>query len=202
MSGRAGAVASGPVGRTRSGLGGGCVSRRGLLSSRSFRLIRVKLERRPSRGGPQAVVSKSHPSGEPEVYEPCHVATCLFDPVSSLWSPQLHWQVQVRDRCLSIRVPAPSFSRLRHVSFRFASFKFSVISSARWPSIESARDGAGRGNATRRGPPGSARNGLAWPACRASELDNVSRASRQCPWRLTGCQSRQAFVCSSAAMAY
>ena len=84
MSGRAGAVASGPVGRTRSGLGGGCVSRRGLLSSRSFRLIRVKLERRPSRGGPQAVVSKSHPSGEPEVYEPCHVATCLFDPVSSL----------------------------------------------------------------------------------------------------------------------
>ena len=60
-------VAGGPVGRTRSGLGDGCV-RRSLLLSRSFRLIRVKLERdgRPRRGGPQAVVSESHPSEEPE----------------------------------------------------------------------------------------------------------------------------------------
>ena len=76
--------------------------------------------------------------------------------------------------------------------------RFILASSARWPSVESARDGAGRGDA-------------AW-VCRAApvaallgplaELDNVSRASRQCPWRLTGRQSRQPLVCSAAAMAH
>ena len=119
---------------------------------RSFRRIRVKLERdgRPRRGGPQAVVSESRPSEEHE--RSTNLATSkLFDPVSSLWSPQLHWQVQVRDRGLSSRVP--SFSRLWHVSFRSSNSLFPLVpsrfiltSSAGWPSVESARDGAGRGN--------------------------------------------------------
>ena len=84
-------VAGGPVGRTRSGLGGGCFCL-SLLPSRSFRLIRVEFERgRPvlpkrAAGRRIRVVSEWRAW---EVCEPYHVAICLLDPVSSLWSPQL-----------------------------------------------------------------------------------------------------------------
>ena len=63
---------------------------------------------------------------------------------------------------------------------------FIIASSARSPSVESARDDARRGDATRvcRAAPVAA---LLGPL---AELDNISRDSRQCPWRLTGCQSR------------
>ena len=147
----------GPVCRTRSGLGGGC-SRRSLLPSRSFRLIRVELG-------------------------------------------------------LSSRVP--SFSRLGHVSssslsplIRVASgFRVILSSLTRWPSVKSARDDAGRGDAAGvcRAAPDAAGVCRAAPVASLlgllAELDNVSRASSQCPFRLTGRQSRQPSVCSAAAMA-
>ena len=69
--------------------------------------------------------------------------------------------------------------------------RFILASSARWPSV-------GRGDAAgvcRAAPVAALLSTLA-------ELENVSSASRQCPWLLTGSQSRQPLVCSATAMAH
>ena len=196
----------GPVCRTRSGLGGGC-SRRSLLPSRSSDSSESNLNAagRPRRGGPQAVVSESHSSGEPE--RSTNLATSQLASESSI-------QFQVCDRLSSKFTGKFKFviaaSRSESRSLRSRIFGTSVssslsplvpspfvlASSAHWPSVESARDGAGRGDAAgvcRAAP-------VAALLCPPAELDNVSRASRHCPWRLTGRQSRQSLVCSAAAM--
>ena len=66
--------------------------------------------------------------------------------------------------------------------------------------LVSPRDDAGRGDAAGvcRAAPVAALLG----PLRLAELDNVSRASRHCPWRLTGHQSHQPLVFSAAAMAH
>ena len=159
---------------------------------------------RPRRGGPQAVVSELHPSEEPE--RSTNLATLQL--ASSI-------QFQV---CDSLRFTGKKkfkfvIAASRPESLRSHVFgtsvssslsplvpsRFILASSARWASVESAAcDGNGRGDAA----------GV--QVCRAAlvatllgplaELDNVSRASRQCPWRLIARQSRsrQPSVCSAA----
>ena len=93
-----------------------------------------------------------------------------------------------------------SFSRPQHVSLAVSSSLSPLVpgcyilaSSACWRSVESARDGV-----VCRAAPLAALLGL------LAKLDtcNVSSASRQCPWRLTGRQSGQPLVCSAAAMGH
>ena len=154
----------------------------------------------PRRGGPQAVVSELKPSGEPE--RSTNLATSQL--ASSI-------QFQVCDRLsftgkFKFVIAASHLESLRsHVFGTSVSSslsplvpsRFILASSARWASVESAAcDGNGRGDAA----------GV--QVCRAAlvatllgplaELDNVSRASRQCPWRLTARQSRQPSVAAMA----
>ena len=89
---------------------------------------------------------------------------------------------QVRDCGLSFRVPSFSRPNLRHVSFKF------VIAS-RSESLHS-RIFQPVDDTVCRAAPVAALTGL------LAELDNVSRASRQYPWRLTGRQSHQPLVFS------
>ena len=61
-----------------------------------------------------------------------------------LWSPHLHWQVQVCGRCLS---SCPESLRSRVFGTSVSSSLSPLIPSRFKHSVESARDGAGRGDA-------------------------------------------------------
>ena len=185
------------------GLLGGC-SRRSLLPSRSFRWTaasesNLNATGRPRCCGPLAVVSESHPSGEPERFT--NLATSqLASSIQFQVCDRLSFTVQVCDPGLWwVSSWVPSFSRLRHVSFKFLnvryrlSFRVASFSRLRPVVPPSSRLVTAPGAVT---PPGSA-----GPRPLA-ELDNISRSSRQGPWLLTGRKSRQPIVCSAAAMAH
>ena len=122
---------------------------------------------RSRRGRPLAVISESHPSGEPEPERSTNLATSQLASVCDHLSFTGNLKFVTRSLLSLVLSPFVLASSARQFQVRDCSLtplvlsSFILASSARCPSVESARDGAGRGDAA-----GVCR---AAPACRVGQ---------------------------------